>query len=85
MIERIAPVREFEPAFQDEFKVSADAFAEAFTPPSCAPPRTIHSNDWRGTMWQSVAAEALTAKASQTAQGGYVGDVVEIIGEVLWW
>jgi hypothetical protein len=38
MIERIAPVREFEPAFQDEFKVSADAFAEAFTPPSCAPP-----------------------------------------------
>jgi hypothetical protein len=86
MIERIAAGREFEPAFQDEFKVSADAFAEAFTTFL----RTTQNNPQQRlqgtiTMWQSVAAEALTAKASQTAQGGCVGDVVEIIGEVLWW
>lgn len=84
MIERIATGREFEQAFQDEFKVSADAFAEAFT----GYLRTTQNNPQQrlqGTMWQSVAAEAMAAKQPQVAQDSYVGDVLNILDAALRW
>jgi len=84
MIERIAGGREFEMAFQDEFKASADAFAEAFTNFLQATQNNPQQR-LQGTMWQSVAAEAMTAKPSGAAQDIYIGGVVEVIGEVLWW
>lgn len=83
MIERIAEGREFEMAFQDEFKASADAFAEAFM----GYLRTTQHNPaerLRGTMWQSLAAEAVASKPSQSAEGDYVGGILEILGELLW-
>ena len=84
MIERIAAGRDFDSAFQDEFKASADSFAEAFT----AFLNTTQNNPQQrlqGTMWQSVAAEAMTAKPTQVAQESYVSDVVEVVGELMWW
>jgi hypothetical protein len=82
MIERIAAGREFDLAFQDEFKASADAFAEAFMNFL----RTTHGKPQErlhGTMWQSLAGEALTAKPPQSVQGDYVGEVLEALWELL--
>lgn len=81
MIERIAAGREFELAFQDEFKASADAFAEAF---SGFLRTTQNSPQLRlqGTMWQPFAAEAMTVRV---ARDDYVGDVLDIIDEMLRW
>ena len=84
MIEGIATGREFELAFQDEFKASADAFAEAFT----GFLRSTQNNPQlrlQGTMWQSVAADAMTTKPAVATEGSYVSDVLEILGEALWW
>ncbi len=79
MIERIAAGREFELAFQDEFGVSAEAFAEAFAGYLRAtqgdPKRRLH-----GTMWQSVGLDAPAAAASHDA---YVSDVVDLAAEWL--
>jgi len=70
MIERIAAGREFEQAFQDEFGVSAEAFADAFAGFLRAtqgdPQRRL-----QGTMWQTVG----TASAG-ASHDGYVGDAL---------
>lgn len=84
MIERIAAGREFELAFEDEFKASADAFAEAFS----GFLRATQGNPQQrlqGTMWQSVAAEAMQARPSPAVQDSYVGGVLEILDEALRW
>ena len=82
MIERIAAVREFDLAFQDEFGASADAFAEAFM----GFLRATQNNPKErlaGTMWQSVDVGAVTAKPAQSSQDAYVGDVADLIWELL--
>lgn len=77
MVERIAAGREFEQAFEDEFGVSAEAFAEAFADYLRAtqgdPKRRL-----QGTMWQSVSLG--TAPATQDA---YVGEVIDLVEALL--
>jgi hypothetical protein len=83
MIERIATGREFEAAFQDEFGVSAEAFGDAFF----GYLRSTQNNPQarlKGTMWQSVSLEtAKVAGSPQASQDAYVGDVVDLVGELL--
>jgi len=82
MVERIAGGREFDAAFQDEFKASADAFAEAFM----GFLRATQGNPQerlRGTMWASVDLGAAPAKPAQAAQDSYVGEVADLVWELL--
>jgi hypothetical protein len=82
MIERIAAGREFDQSFQDEFGESAEAFANAFTGFLSATQNNAQER-LAGTMWQSVDLGATPAKPSQSVQDSYVGDIAEILGELL--
>jgi len=84
MIERIAAGREFDLAFQDEFKTPAETFADTFAGFLNATQNNPQQR-LRGTIWQSFAAEALTARPSRVAQDEYVGDVLDIVDEMLRW
>ncbi|MGA0024074.1 MAG: hypothetical protein ACO3F9_05445 [Burkholderiales bacterium] len=84
MIERIAAGREFDLAFQDEFKVAAEAFADTFAG-WLRTTQNIPQQRLRGTIWQSFAAESLTAKPSRVARDDYVSEVIDIVDEVLRW
>lgn len=78
MIERMAGGVAFEQAFQDEFQVTADAFAETFASHLRAtqgdPARRL-----RGTIWQSVDP----AQEADPAHDAYVGDVIDLVGDLL--
>ncbi len=78
MIERIAGGREFDQAFQDEFGIGAEAFAEAFA----AHLRSTQGDPKRrlaGTMWQSVSFDA-----ASSSHDAYVSDVVlDLAAELL--
>jgi hypothetical protein len=81
MIERMAAGRDFEQAFQDEFGVAAEAFAEDFA----AFLRATQGDAKRrlkGTMWQSVSLEAPSASTSASTED-YVSAVVDIASELL--
>ena len=82
MIERIAAGREFDLAFQDEFKASADAFAEAFMGFLRAT-QNDPKERLRGTMWASVDIGAAPAKPAQASQDSYVGEVADLVWELL--
>jgi hypothetical protein len=77
MIERMAAGREFEQAFQDEFGVTAEAFAGSFTgflqSTQGDPKRRL-----AGTMWQSISPNA---PAAGKPREDYVGAVVDIAVE----
>jgi hypothetical protein len=80
MIEAIAGGREFEAAFEDEFKVKAEAFAEDFA----AFLRTTQGDAKRrlkGTMWQSVSLDAVPAAPASDDE--YVGAVLDLASELL--
>jgi hypothetical protein len=82
MIERIAAGREFDLAFQDEFGESAEKFADAFL----GFLRATQNNPRErlaGTMWQSVDVGAVTAKPAQSSQDAYVGEVADLVWELL--
>ena len=82
MIERIAAGREFDLAFQDEFGESAEKFADAFLGFLRAT-QNDPKQRLAGTMWQSVDIGAASAKPSQASQDAYVGDVTDLVWELL--
>ena len=74
VIERMAAGREFEQAFQDEFGVAAEAFAENFAAFLRATQGDAKQR-LRGTMWQSISLDAAPISTS-TSSDDDVGDVL---------
>jgi hypothetical protein len=81
VIERMAAGREFEQAFQDEFGVTAEAFADAFAAFLRATQGDAKRR-LRGTMWQSVSLEAPSTSTS-ASEDDYVSAAVDIASELL--
>lgn len=83
MIEAMAGGREFEAAFEDEFKVKAEAFAEEFATFLRAT-QGDSKRRLKGTMWQSVSLEgAPAARAARSSDDEYVGAVLDLASELL--
>ena len=81
VIERMAAGREFEQAFQDEFGVAAEAFAENFAAFLRAT-QADAKRRLRGTMWQSVSLDAAAMPTSASNEDDAVG-VLDITIDLL--